>query len=221
MLGQAVTPGCVQLPISAITNAFPAVVTCTGPTSLQVGQSFTATISGALGISGVDGTFTATYVSANSFSIPLDTTMAGTYTGGGTVEGGDLGQIDRLIQENVVPDNTVAITSSALALPIQITATVLVPAAYATIYQVSVSQQLLVQQNSYPIGGDAVDGHQVSWDDIAGALLEAGVPALGQASYAHVQSLSLNSQASGVGVPFPTAFHEALFVNPLITVLGV
>src|SRR5262249_14126050 len=106
VLGANVTPGVSQLAIASITNANPAVVTCFGPTSLGRGESMTVTISGALGIAGVNDTFTGTYVTGNSFSIPIDTTSSGTYTGGGSVEGGDLGQIDRLLQANVVPDNT-------------------------------------------------------------------------------------------------------------------
>jgi hypothetical protein len=221
-LGDPVTPGCSQLPISGITNANPAVITCTGPTSLSPGGSMTVTISGVLGMAGVNGTFLGTYVASNSFSIPIDTTSAGAYAGGGTVEGGDLGQIDRLIQQNVVPNNTTAIMASALALPIQVTAIVSVPTANVATYQIASVQQLQAQTVSYPIGGDAADGFQVSWDDIAGALSAAGVPALGQASYAHVQSLVINGtvSASGQGVAFPSAFYEALLVNPLVTVVG-
>jgi hypothetical protein len=226
-LGQAVTPGVSQLAVTGITNAFPAVVTCAGPTSLAPAGTMTVTISGVLGmgalsgVGGVNGTFLATYVSADSFSIPLDTTSAGTYAGGGSVEGGDLGQIDQLIQQNVVPDNTVAITSSALALPIQVTATVVVPAAYVATYQIAVVQQLQTQMTTYAFGGNS-PGFAVAYDDIVGALEEAGVLVLGQASYVRqVQSLSLNSLGAGAGVAFPSAFYEAVLVDPLITVVGV
>jgi hypothetical protein len=85
--------------------------------------------------------------------------------------------------------------------------------------------QLQVQIASYAIGGAATATSpavtEVSWDDIVGALAAAGVPEPGQASYAHVQSLSLNGHGAGVGVPFPDAFHQALLVGPLITVIGV
>jgi hypothetical protein len=221
-LGQPVTPGVSQLPITGVSNANPCVVTCAGPTALAPAGTMTVTISGVLGVAGVNGSFLATYDgSADAFSIPVDTTAAGTYTGGGSVEGGDLGQIDRLIQQNVVPDNTVAITSSALALPIQVTATVVVPSALVTAYQLAAVTQLGVQINSYAIGGNAPN-FAVAYNDIVGALEEAGVQALGQASYVRqVQSLSLNSLAAGVGVPFPSAFYEAVLATPTITVVGV
>jgi hypothetical protein len=181
----------------------------------------TATISGILGMVGVNGTFVATYVSAGSFSIPVDTTAAGAYAGGGSIEGGDLGQIDALIQANVVPDDTTAVTVSALALPIGIIATVVVPQAYVAAYSLAVNAQLQAQIKSYAIGGNAPD-YEVAYDDIVGALQEAGVLVLGQASYVRqVQSLSINGQAPGVGVAFPGSLYQAILTPPTISVLGV
>lgn len=221
VLGANVTPGVSQLPISGVTNANPAVITCSGPTGLSVGQSFTVTISGVLGPTSVNGTFLGTHVSANSFSIPVDTTSAPAYVSGGSIEGGDLGQIDKIIQENCVPDNTTAVTVSALALPIQVTATVTVPAAYVSTYELAAPAQLQTQAASYGIGGSTAKVTEVSYDDIVGALQEAGVLVLGQASVAHVVSLWINSQPAGAGVPFPSNLYQAIAVNPLITVLGV
>jgi hypothetical protein len=224
-LGAAVTPGCSQLPITAITNANPAVVTCSGPTSLAPGQSMTVTIDGVLGTGGVNGTALGTYVTADSFSIPVDTTSTGTYTGGGQVEGGDLGQIDALLQENVVPDNTTAITASALALPVVVVATVVVPAAYVLAYQLAAPVQLQAQVSAYDIGGDAPD-FAVQYDDIVGALEEAGVIAVGQASYVRaVQSLSVTVGGvpvpSGGSVSFLSSQYQAILAPPQISVVGV
>ncbi len=217
----AVTPGVSQLPISSITNTNPAIVTCAGPTSLAPGQSMTVTIIGVLGMSGVLGSFVATYTGANAFSIPVDTTSSGTYTGGGNIEGGDLGQIDALIQRVCVPDNTTAFTQSAVALPIQVTATVVVPQAYVAAYRLAVAAQLQAQIASYDIGGNAPT-FAVAYDDIVGALEEAGVQALGQASVVRqVQSLSINGLGVDVGVPFPSPFYVAVLVTPAITVVGV
>ncbi len=220
-LGANVTPGVAQLPISGVTNANPAVVTCTGPTSLAPGQSMTVTISGVNGVAGVNGTFVGTYVGANGFSIPVDTTSAGTYTSGGSVEGGDLGQIDLLLQKNVVPDNTTAITVSALALPITIVATVVVPQANVAAYTLAVLPQLQAQLASYALGGNA-PAFTVQYNDIVGALEEAGVVALGVASYVRsIQSLSINGGGVGVGVPFPTTQYQAVLATPTISVLGI
>lgn len=71
--------------ISAISKANPAVVTSTGHT-FQLGTRPIVTISGATGTgwTGVNATWTATLIDANTFSIPIDTTGA-TGTVGGTI----------------------------------------------------------------------------------------------------------------------------------------
>lgn len=72
------------LQVSGITNANPAVITTNlnhGFTSGQVIQ-----ITGATGTIGVNGTnFAITVLSLTTFSIPLNTTTSGNYTGGGVV----------------------------------------------------------------------------------------------------------------------------------------
>jgi hypothetical protein len=220
-LGAAVTPGVAQLPVSNVSNTNPAVVTCTAPTSLATGESMTVTISGVEGISGINGTWVGTYTAADAFSIPVDSTSSGTYTGGGQVEGGDLGQIDALIQRACVPDNTTAVTTSAVALPISVVATVVVPQAYVEAYRIAVVSQLQAQIAAYAIGGNAPT-YEVGYDDIVGALEEAGVQTLGSASVVRqVQSLSLNGFGADVGVPFPSPFYEAILVIPTITVVGI
>jgi hypothetical protein len=220
VLGEAVTPGCSQLPIASVSNANPCVIVCAGATSLSPAQTMTVTISGVLGTVGVNGSFLGTYVGPNSFSIPIDTTSAGAYTGGGSVEGGDLGQIDALIQANVVPSGETAITVSARALPIAVVATVVVPQAYVAAYRIAVLQQLQAQIASYDVGGNAPQ-FEVSYNDIVGALEEAGVLVLGAASYVRqIQRLSLNGGGVGVGVPFPTNEYQAILATPTITVLA-
>jgi hypothetical protein len=70
--------------VTGISNATVAIVT----TGLNHGLSSgaTVTISGALGISGINGTpYTATVITPTTFSIPVNTTASGTYTGGGVV----------------------------------------------------------------------------------------------------------------------------------------
>lgn len=220
-LGVAVTPGVSQLQITGVSNANPGVISCAGPTGLAPGQSMTVTIAGVIGVAGVNGTFLGTYVGANSFSIPVNTTSAGTYVAGGSVEGGDLGQIDNLIQNHVVPDNQQAVTVSALALPITIVATVVVPQAMVAAYQLAVVPQLQAQIASYALGGNAPT-FSVSYNDIIGALEEAGVLTLGGATYVRaVQSLSINGGGAGVGVSFPSNQYQAILATPTISVLGV
>ena len=219
VLGQPVTPGVSQLLVSGVSNSSPAIVTTAGATTLAPGQSMTVTISGVLGVANVNGTSLATYVSANSFSIPVSTIGAGTYSFGGSVEGGDLGQIDALLQQNVVPDNTTARTVSALAMPVTIVATVIVPQANVNAYRLAVTAQLEAQIASYKIGGNAPD-FAVAYTDIIGAIEEAGVVALGQASYVRqIQGLTVNGGTADVA--FPSNVYQAILAAPTITVLGV
>lgn len=223
VLGAAITPGCAQLAITGFTNANPCVVACGGPHDLTTGM--TVAISGSILPAALDalvvGSFVATVVDSTHFSIPVDTTSAGAWTGGGSVEGGDLGAIDSLLQNNVVPDGVTAVTQSALALPISVVATVVVPQVYVTAYALAVQVQLAAQLASYAVGGNA-PGFAVAYDDIVGALEEAGVIALGAASYVRqVQALSLNGHGTGVGVAFPSTQYQAILVTPTITVVGV
>ena len=226
VFGAPVTPGVSQLQITAITNASPAVITLAGPSTLAPGQTSSVQVSGVVGTLGVavDGSFVATYVSANQISIPVDTTASGAYTGGGSVEGGDLGAIDALIQSSVNPDIGTAVTVSALALPVAISATVVVPQAMLAAYRLAVLPQLLAQLQSYALGGNPVLSGplQVSYNDILGALEEAGVATLGSPSYVRqIQSLSLNGGGVGAGVLFPSNQYQAVLGAVAITVIGV
>ena len=222
VLGQPVTPGVVQSQITNVSNANPAIITYVDDVLLP-GQSMTVTISGVLGTLGVNGTFLGTYTSSHHLSIPVDTTAAGAYTSGGSLEGGDLGQIDVLIQARCVPDGITAVTESAKALPIDIVATVLVPQANRATYLLAYGPQLAAQLLSYDIGGNkdaAGNPLPVTYNDIVGALEEAGVLVLGTASYATVQALSLNGGGVGVGVAFPDQTYQAILGTVSVSVVA-
>ncbi len=73
----------VQVAVSAISKANPAVVTSTGH-GLSLLTLPQVTISGATGTgwaTGINGTFTATVIDANTFSVPVDSTGFGTLAG--------------------------------------------------------------------------------------------------------------------------------------------
>lgn len=222
VLGGAVTPGVSQSKITGVTNANPCIVTYLDDVLLP-GQSMTVTITGVLGTLGVNGTFLGTYTSAHHFSIPIDTTSAGAYTGGGSIEGGDLGQVDALLQSKVVPDGITAVTASARALPIDIVATVLVPQVNRATYLLAYGPQLITQLQSYAVGGNkdaAGNPLPVSYNDIVGALEEAGVLAPGAASVASVQALSINGGGIGVGVAFVDQTYQAILGTVSVSVVS-
>jgi hypothetical protein len=70
--------------ITAATKANPAVLTTNIAHDFTNGETGVV-ISGATGMTALNGTWTVTVISAFTFSIALDTTSAPTYTGGGTV----------------------------------------------------------------------------------------------------------------------------------------
>lgn len=91
-IANAIYQGCFDLyalqgSVNSITSASKAasgVITTELTHGLTTGQS--VTISGALGMTAINGTFTATVISGNSFSIPVDTSSSADYTGGGILE---------------------------------------------------------------------------------------------------------------------------------------
>lgn len=81
----------VEQPISAVTNASAAVITApVGTVTLaESGGSFFIADLGMVNAAGtgncIDGSFVATYISPTTFSIPLNSSACGSYTGGGWV----------------------------------------------------------------------------------------------------------------------------------------
>ena len=228
--GQPVTPGCAQNPVTGVSNASLAVVTCANATGIAVGGTMTVLIEGVVSSTGtlsaaVNGTWLATYVGGSSFSIPVNTAALDSYASGGSVEGGDLGAVDNLLQDNVVPDGVTAITVSALALGISVVASVTVPAANVAIYkaQAPITLQAYFTNNpELPIGGviSSSETVSVSFEQIVAALIDAGVLALGQASYV-IGTPVVTVNGGKVDVPFPSNQYQALLALLTLTVTGV
>lgn len=214
-LGAAVTPGCAQLAIVGATNTNPIQIQTASPHNLLSG--YIASIDGVLGNTNSNGTNPVVVIDPSTFSIPV--AGNGAYTGGGTVEGGDLGAVDALLQESAVPDNTTAITQSALALPTSVVATVVVPQAQVAAYRLAAPIALQTFLSTLPIGGFPGFG-VIPYDGIVGALEEAGVVVLGQASYVRaIQGLTVNGGT--IDVPYPTNQYQALLATPILNVVGV
>lgn len=73
------------LPIASITNANPAKVTLAQTPGYPLLSGGTYSIENVTGMAGVGGSYAITVATPTSFTIPIDTTTAGTYTGGGIV----------------------------------------------------------------------------------------------------------------------------------------
>lgn len=219
-LGGQVTPGCAQLGITGATNATPIEVSTASAHGLSTGNA--ASIAAVLGNTAANGGWTITVTASNKFTLN-GSVGNGAYTGGGNVEGGDLGQVDGLIQASVVPDGQSEITKSALAFPLAIGAVVVVPQAFLATYTAAAPAALQALVQTYPVGGNVPPGGSVGtvpWSAIEGALIDAGVITVGAPSYVRqVTSLTINGVA--VDVDYPAPEYQAQLVAPAIQVVGV
>lgn len=200
-------PGISNLAVTGATNASPIVVT-TAAHGLSTGNY--VTVDAVLGNTAANGTWTITVLSATTFSL-VGSVGNASYVSGGVVQGGDLGQVDRIIQANTVPDNITNITRSASALNVAVIATVEVPQAQVSIYTAAVQTALAAYFASLPIGG--IDGY-LQYNDVIGVLFNAG------ASYVRrIPTLTLN--AATANVAYSSELDVAkLSPTPVITVLG-
>jgi hypothetical protein len=144
----------------------------------------------------------------------------GTYSAGGFVNGGALGQISVLLQNTVVPDTATETVISATAFNVGLAAIVTLPAAYATRYRAAVIAAWTAYVNAQPIGG--TDG-VLDKGDAIGVLYSAGAFSGQPSVVLHIPSASvalsggsLDSNGNlifpspqSVAIPFP-AFAPTL-----------
>lgn len=206
--------GVSNLGVSGATNATPIVVTTASNHGLSTNNY--VTISGVHGNSNANGTWNITVLSPTTFSLNGSTGNAA-YTTGGVVEGGDLGEVDAVIQANAVPDDVTAVTQSAVNQNVAIVATVTVPLANVASYQTAVQSALTTYFANLPIGG--LSGGVLSYNDVLGVLYAAGGVA-GQPSYVVNVTLTLNGGTTDVTYSGPTNVM-VMSPAPTITVTGV
>lgn len=142
--------GTTNVAVTAATNASPVAITTATAHGMSTGD--VATVSGVRGNGGANVTSTVTVTGANSFTLD-DSSGTGAYVSGGVVECGFLGQIDRIIQANVVPNGVYAGTISATAATAAVVVDVWVPASYASIVTVVIQNSLTAYFAGADIGG--------------------------------------------------------------------
>lgn len=205
--------GISNLAITAATNASPIVLTTSSAHGLSSGD--TAIVSGVLGNSNANGTWTVTVVDSTHLSLN-NSVGNSAYTGGGVLEGGDLGLVDSVIQANCVPDTVTAVTQSASAFNVNLVATVTVPLANVAAYTLAVQTAITNYFASLPIGGVS---SVVSFNDIVGVLYAAGGTAV---TASQVIKIALTLNGGTVDVNYPSGTSVAvLSPAPTITVIGV
>jgi len=174
--------GVASLAITNATNASPIVLTTASPHGLSAGAE--VYVSGVVGNSGANGYWTASAASGSSITL-AGSTGTGAYLSGGTVEGGDLGLIDTVIQANAVPLGITATTVSAASQTIGYAGTVYVPLSQVAAYQAAVAAAITTWLGAIPIGGLNTDNgtNLLPYDDFIGILYAAGIAAGGTVSY--------------------------------------
>lgn len=205
--------GISNLAVSGATNATPIVIT-TGTHGLATGNY--ATLSGVLGNTNANGTHTITVINSTSFSLD-GTSGNAAYTGGGIVQGGDLGQVDKIIQENAVPDPVPAITTSSIPFNVAVVGTVEVPQANVPIYSAAVQTSLAILWAVLPIGG--VNG-ALQYNSVVGVVEAAGIVGEQPSYVKRLTSLTLNGVSTDVNYP-GELYVAKLSPAPVINVVGV
>lgn len=207
-------PGVSNLAITGATNATPIHITTVSAHGLSTSNF--AEISGVLGNTAANGQWVITVVDTTHFTLN-GSVGNGAYTGGGTVEGSDLGEVDYVLQQNVVPDAVTAYTVSATSFNVAIVASVTVPQNQIVSYQSNVQTLLAAYFTSLSIGGV---GGIVQFYDVIG-ILYAGGSVSGAASYVvSIQSLTLNGVAGNLTYPGPQ-YVAQISPTPIINVTGV
>ena len=208
--------GCSNLAVTGATNATPIKITTASSHGLSTNNF--ATIAGVQGNTSANGTWLITVNSPTQFSL-VGSVGNANYTSGGTVDGGDLGQVDTVIQNYAVPDSVTAVTASATGWNVNITATVAVSSAFVSQYQSAVQTALAMYFAPLPIGGGT--NTSIQYNEISGVLYAAGVVAGGgSSSVKSIPSMTING--SSTNVPFPSSTSVAVLnPAPSITVIGV
>lgn len=206
--------GITDLDITAASNTSPIAIATATAHGLSTGDF--VSISDVVGNTNANGTFEITVTGATTFTLNESSGNAA-YVSGGIVQGGDLGQVHRIIQENCVPDGQTEFTVSASGFDIAIVAAVEVPQENVAIYTAAVQTALALYFASLPIGGIE---NELQYNDIVGVLYAAG-SINGQSSYVRrITSLTLNGSTSNVAYATPQVVAK-LYPSPAITVTGV
>jgi hypothetical protein len=155
--------GCAQLAISNVTwsSGSGGVATVTTSAAHGLGPGAWVIISAVAGATGVNNQIAGTVAwqlvtaSGSTFTFAL-ATNPGSYTSGGSVEGGDLGMVDAAIQAQVVPDGQTALTLAASNVTVNLSPTVYIPTK-AGITSTAASANIQAAVTAYlgniPIGG--------------------------------------------------------------------
>jgi len=204
--------GIVQAPITNATNATPIVITIADTTGLLTGD--TVYIAGVEGNTAANGFWEAGTVTGTTVEL-VGSAGNGAYTTGGSLEGGDLGLLDLLLQERVVGQAVTESTLAASTATVSISATVTVTAAQGSAYLSAAGVALAAFFASFPIGGYS---GLLPISVIEGILYAAGKVSGSESYVQRVDSLLLGGAAADFAL---TSLQNAVLGTVTITVATV
>ena len=204
--------GIVQAPITNATNATPIVITIADTTGLLTGD--TVYIAGVEGNTAANGFWEVGTVTGTTVEL-VGSAGNGAYTTGGSLEGGDLGLLDLLLQERVVGQAVTESTLAASTATVSISATVTVPAAQGSAYLSAAGVALAAFFASFPIGGYS---GLLPISVIEGILYAAGKVSGSESYVQRVDSLLLGGSAADFAL---TSLQNAVLGTVTLTVATV
>jgi hypothetical protein len=214
------TDGTVSNPVTACTATTPIAITTQNPHLMVTGDY--AYVAGIQGVNGSNGYFQITKTGASTFTLN-GSVGTGSYVTGGTVECGDIGIVDSLINTYACPDNFQSTTIWATSENVTVSATVYVPSYRVADYTAAIGNVLTAYFTSLPIGGvSSVEAQNiVPIDAVIGLLYAAGITGAGQASYVtSVSGVTLNGEPEDLSV---TATSHVVFSGGIgsISIVGI
>jgi hypothetical protein len=207
--------GVSNLAITGAANNGSGLIRLTVSSTTGITTSMIANVSGVVGSVPANGFWTLTLVDGTHVDLQ-GSAFSGAYTSGGVLEAGDLGLVDYVLQQNAVPLGTTALTQTAGSTAVAISATVYVPAAYATAYAAAANTAITAYFGSLPIGGLATDGatNIVPIGAVEGVLYAAGILSGATTSYVYgITGLTLNGGTADVTVGATNVATPALTLS--------
>lgn len=218
------TDGVANLSISAASNTIPIVLTVSSISAAggSLANNDWCYVSGVFGNTAANGWFHAASVSDTSVTL-AGSSGNGAYINGGSLEGGDLGLVDYIIQSNAVGNADTAITQWATTQGVAFGVTIWVPLAQVPSVQAIAQSAIVTYIGAVPIGGylppvtltNAIPLNGLN-AAIAEALGNAGISVLNI-----VGSFFVGGAPTFLDLPMGVTSKAILSGTPVVNVVGV
>lgn len=202
--------GATNLLVTSATNASPVEITTATNHGLTTGDY--ATVSGVRGNGGANVTSTITVTAPNKFTLDHSAGTAA-YVSGGVVEGGFLGQIDRIIQANCISQGVKATTMSATPNTAAVVVDVWLPASFAASAPSTIQSSLSSLFADAPIGGYTDPGGAYTNVILLDAVIARVFSAASQAGATYIQQAKVT--LGGVASDYALGTYDVFVPSPI------